>query len=272
MKKETVKKTTRRNTRKSDKEFAFKKESIKIIPLGGLHEIGKNITVFEYGEDINFCSKCGNQLSTSSQNNSKKTNKSNMKGVAIVFAIVLLLIFIGVRQQYMRDNAFKDVPDLNEILEEDLITDNEQEHIDKEDTAKKAAEEQAKKEAEEKAKAEKEHKEYIAKQKKEGLANLKKIRKAYKSNSLSADDTYKGNRYVLYAELVSIDDGGFLDMLFNDIEVLVIYKDGNTICNAWCDFNDTERDKLKKYKKGDYILFSGVCYSAGNFSDCEIIE
>jgi len=33
-------------------EFSFKKENLKIIPLGGLHEIGKNITVFEYGNDI----------------------------------------------------------------------------------------------------------------------------------------------------------------------------------------------------------------------------
>lgn len=30
----------------------FKKESLKIIPLGGLLEIGKNMTVFEYGNDI----------------------------------------------------------------------------------------------------------------------------------------------------------------------------------------------------------------------------
>ena len=29
-----------------------KKSKLKIIPLGGLEEIGKNITVFEYDEDI----------------------------------------------------------------------------------------------------------------------------------------------------------------------------------------------------------------------------
>ena len=33
-------------------EFSFKKEKLKIIPLGGIQEIGKNITVFEYGNDI----------------------------------------------------------------------------------------------------------------------------------------------------------------------------------------------------------------------------
>jgi ribonuclease J len=47
--------TTTRNPRKrkeENQEFGFKKEKLKIIPLGGILEIGKNITVFEYGEDI----------------------------------------------------------------------------------------------------------------------------------------------------------------------------------------------------------------------------
>ena len=34
------------------KDFEFKKENLKIIPLGGLQEIGKNMTVFEYGDEI----------------------------------------------------------------------------------------------------------------------------------------------------------------------------------------------------------------------------
>ena len=33
-------------------DFIFKKENLKIIPLGGIEEIGKNITIFEYGNDI----------------------------------------------------------------------------------------------------------------------------------------------------------------------------------------------------------------------------
>jgi len=37
---------------------AKKKKKLKIIPLGGLGEIGKNITVFEYGDDI-FVVDCG---------------------------------------------------------------------------------------------------------------------------------------------------------------------------------------------------------------------
>ena len=33
-------------------KFAFKKDTLKIIPLGGIQEIGKNMTVFEYGNEI----------------------------------------------------------------------------------------------------------------------------------------------------------------------------------------------------------------------------
>ena len=62
---ETNKRKTRENTvsernRKSrtnslknpDFKFEFKKPNLKIIPLGGLEEIGKNITVFEYDNEI----------------------------------------------------------------------------------------------------------------------------------------------------------------------------------------------------------------------------
>ncbi|HCD10211.1 MAG TPA: ribonuclease J, partial [Thermoanaerobacter sp.] len=36
---------------KGDKYLAHKAK-LKIIPLGGLNEIGKNMTVFEFGNDI----------------------------------------------------------------------------------------------------------------------------------------------------------------------------------------------------------------------------
>ena len=48
--KEITKKT--RSSKSSKKQNIFKKSNIKIIPLGGLHEIGKNITVFEYENEI----------------------------------------------------------------------------------------------------------------------------------------------------------------------------------------------------------------------------
>ena len=35
-----------------EKKSIFKSSKLKIIPLGGLQEIGKNITVFEYENDI----------------------------------------------------------------------------------------------------------------------------------------------------------------------------------------------------------------------------
>lgn len=41
-------------TRSIEKEeqFGFRRPKLRIIPLGGLHEIGKNITVFEYEDDM----------------------------------------------------------------------------------------------------------------------------------------------------------------------------------------------------------------------------
>ena len=38
--------------RSAQNQNIFKKSNIKIIPLGGLHEVGKNITVFEYEDEI----------------------------------------------------------------------------------------------------------------------------------------------------------------------------------------------------------------------------
>ncbi len=47
-----VKPIKARRKRKKEGETIFKKSNLKIIPLGGLHEIGKNITVFEYENEI----------------------------------------------------------------------------------------------------------------------------------------------------------------------------------------------------------------------------
>ena len=42
----------RKPAKKKPEESIFKKENLKIIPLGGLLEVGKNLTVFEYKDDI----------------------------------------------------------------------------------------------------------------------------------------------------------------------------------------------------------------------------
>ena len=43
---------TKKVQKKSTEQVEMKKDNLKIIPLGGLLEIGKNITVFEYKDDI----------------------------------------------------------------------------------------------------------------------------------------------------------------------------------------------------------------------------
>ena len=47
-----AKRRPRKNTKKLNEEVRIKKSPLKVIPLGGLLEIGKNITVFEYEDEI----------------------------------------------------------------------------------------------------------------------------------------------------------------------------------------------------------------------------
>ncbi|MBR3132758.1 MAG: ribonuclease J [Clostridia bacterium] len=56
VKKEFIKRDNTKSTRSLKKDikpdFSFKQSKLKIIPLGGIEEIGKNITVFEYEDEI----------------------------------------------------------------------------------------------------------------------------------------------------------------------------------------------------------------------------
>ena len=49
---ERKRRNTTRGSRTTKKEKLFKSAKLKIIPLGGLHEVGKNITVFEYENEM----------------------------------------------------------------------------------------------------------------------------------------------------------------------------------------------------------------------------
>ena len=55
-------KPVKRNT-KSKSKFEFKKSNLKIIPLGGLEEIGNNMTIFEYEDEI-IVVDCGLEFPT----------------------------------------------------------------------------------------------------------------------------------------------------------------------------------------------------------------
>lgn len=64
VKPETKKRTTKREyNQKQQNKFEFKKANLKIIPLGGLEEIGNNMTVFEYEDEI-IIVDCGLEFPT----------------------------------------------------------------------------------------------------------------------------------------------------------------------------------------------------------------
>ena len=51
-KKELQEMPNQKSTKKRVEGFGFKLPRLKIIPLGGLHEVGKNITIFEYDDEM----------------------------------------------------------------------------------------------------------------------------------------------------------------------------------------------------------------------------
>lgn len=62
-KQETKKVPTRRKYNKRQPKFEMKKSNLKIIPLGGLEEIGNNMTIFEYEDEI-IVIDCGLEFPT----------------------------------------------------------------------------------------------------------------------------------------------------------------------------------------------------------------
>ncbi len=122
------------------------------------------------------------------------------------------------------------------------------------------------------AKQEEEHKQYIEEQQNEGAKNLKQIRKDYKDNALVASDKYKGKTYTLCGQFNAVNEDSIMNKILDMIGVTITFKDGNSIVYVFCYFNSDQRDKLLKYKKGDTILFSGICNDWGCWNDCKIIE
>lgn len=57
------KQNSKRNYNKKKSKFEFKKSNLKIIPLGGLEEIGNNMTIFEYEDEI-IVVDCGLEFPT----------------------------------------------------------------------------------------------------------------------------------------------------------------------------------------------------------------
>ncbi len=82
--------TTQRKTNKKEK-FEFKKSNLKVIALGGLEEIGKNMTIFEYEDEIVIVD-CGLEFPTDDMlgvdlvipdTTYLERNKEKIKGIVI---------------------------------------------------------------------------------------------------------------------------------------------------------------------------------------------
>ena len=89
---------------------------------------------------------------------------------------------------------------------------------------------------------------------------------AYKENELSADDSYKGSRYILYGTFQSATEDGILNKLNGTITVNIEIKFDDVWYILICTFDKSHRDDIATLKKGDLVCFEGECYSAGVLS------
>ena len=103
------------------------------------------------------------------------------------------------------------------------------------------------------------------------LASFEEIYKAYKDNELVADDLYKGRRYEVTATINGMETGGLMNMT-GGAALTMEKKIGNTIVVFLAEFERDQEEALKNIKVGDEITFEGTCYSAGSWSDCELIN
>lgn len=116
------------------------------------------------------------------------------------------------------------------------------------------------------------HTQFIADSKTEGKKNLTEIINAYQNNSLSADDTYKENKYTIYAKIRDMDEDGILNNISDSITLTLETEIDNVIYIVYCIVQNSDRDKILEYNKGDYILISGICQNWNTWAECKIID
>ena len=102
-------------------------------------------------------------------------------------------------------------------------------------------------------------------------ASFEEIYKAYEDNELVADDLYKGRRYEITATINGMETGGLMNMT-GGATLTMEKKIGNTIVVFLAEFERDQEEALKNIKVGDEITFEGTCYSAGSWSDCELVN
>lgn len=107
---------------------------------------------------------------------------------------------------------------------------------------------------------------------KNSLVDMSKMYKAYDKNELTADDKYKGNYYTFTGSFQTVKDDGLVNEVFDEIGVVVSVKTNTKKLIIVCKFDDTERDNLKKFSKGDIIEINGKCLSWGSWTDCKVVE
>lgn len=94
----------------------------------------------------------------------------------------------------------------------------------------------------------------------------------YNENKVRANDKYEGQRHRITAKINGMGDGGGLLNFSKVITLTMEVKIGNKTTFFYADFNQDQKESIKKVNKGDTITFEGTCSSVGNWVDCEIVR
>lgn len=100
---------------------------------------------------------------------------------------------------------------------------------------------------------------------------FEEIYKAYKTNELRADDTYKGNRYRVTAKINGMSKGTILNNK-DGVNLTMEIKINKTIVFFYAEFGKDQTEVLKNVNVGDTIVFDGTCKGWGLWEDCILIE
>lgn len=101
--------------------------------------------------------------------------------------------------------------------------------------------------------------------------SYEEIYKAFKNNTIVAEDTYNDKYFAVTAKINGMKTGGVFELEKNVTTLTMETQVDNTIVFFLAKFDEEQRESLKSVSVGDTISFIGKC-NDGTFSECELDE
>ena len=93
----------------------------------------------------------------------------------------------------------------------------------------------------------------------------------YDTNEVRAKEIYKGNRYVITAQVTDIEQAGFSDGYSGyNVDMVVALTNGNFSISG--NFQGDLKDDIMELNIGDILTFTGKCETPRLWQNCTIVE